>query len=512
MGVGTVVVVAAVVSLLVSFTVVALAAIAFSVAAVDEAADEEPWIDEGSDREPPEAVDAYTTIPVEATFAADGPTAHLYRYALPEDAVFVRADLTGSDVDLDLRVTFGEDEADEESWRVTADGATSEEYAWIARHDDAEFAREPFMVRVDRYDPDDHEIEDTSYTLRLTVLRAETTGRLAPGESAWGAVSPDTGHRASYEVVLPEGVDAVCVDLVDCRQNLDLAADVRPVLDAAHAASTAFTPLARESLVLERGALRLGDGEQTLQLVVLDRWWNDRVIPFQVRVSEGAETPAEVRRLPRLAPGRNDAERVARSVVALIADDDEGSGVVVGDGRHLLTAAHVVETADGDDDDVVVCVTTDIEREPLELVRGRVIASDDELDVALVEITATLHGDPLPEGWSLPALPLRKDDAPLLLGAPVAACGYPVLHESDERSEITWTEGVVCGFESPAGARLIRFDAEISGGSSGGALLDADGRVVGITIAMHGDTAQFSATGLALAVSEIPADWLERIE
>ena len=506
-GIGTVIIVAGLVSGLVSVMVVAFGFMVYIAAtggagldgAREHAYDEEA---DGSDWSTPIHADPARVI--ESTFAADDRSPHIYSFDLPDDAVYVRAELEGGDVDLDLRVTFGEQAARDGEWRITADSTDGVENAWLVRHDDAKFAREPFIVRVDNYTEDS---EDAPYTLELTVVRSSPGTRLSPGDTAHGVVSLESGHRAEYEVVLPAGVDAIRVDLTDVRQNLDLAADVKPVLDAAHAAAVALTPIGKEGLVLDRGALRLGPGEQVLHVLVLDRNWLDREIPFAIRVSKGSEVPDDIRRLPELPAARNDAELAALSVVAILAGEGEGSGVIVGRDRRILTAAHVVEDLDIDAADVVISLTTDIAREPEELLRGRVIRRDNELDIAIVEITSTLHGDPLPDDWNLPSIPLRRDQ-PTVLGEEVHACGYPVLHTSSERAEITWTTGVVSGFESPGGYALVRFDAEISSGSSGGALLDDEHRLIGITIAMHGDLAAFSATGLALPLSEIPSDWL----
>jgi S1-C subfamily serine protease len=513
-GVGTVVIVSGIVSSIVSMAVALVVGGVLVAVWADRTADdardaaewEEPFEEEAWEDPVPDVVDADPEEPIEGVFPADDQTAHLYRFRLPEDTVYVRADLTGGDVDLDLRVTFGEQEATEDDdWRVTADGSGGDEYAWLARHDDPDFARKPYMVKVDCYaEPD----EDAEYELELTLIRHTVSARLAPGESAEGMLSLDTGHRAAYEIVMPANSNTVRVDLANVRQDLDLAADVRPVLDAAHAAATAMTGLGREGLVLDRGELRLDAGEQVLHVTVVERGWNDREIPFEIVVTAGREAPEAVRRLPDLPDAAWPEERAAQAVVGLIAGTGEGSGVVVGPQRRILTAAHVVDEVELGEPTVIVLVATDLELEPVELLRGEVIRFDEDLDLAIIEVVSTLHGDPLPDDWKLPAVPVAWDQ-PTVLGRAVHSCGYPVLHNGHERAEITWTSGVLSGYERPHGVLLLRHDAEVSAGSSGGALLNERHQLIGITTAMHGDLADFSATGLALPLSEFPSDWLD---
>jgi S1-C subfamily serine protease len=85
-----------------------------------------------------------------------------------------------------------------------------------------------------------------------------------------------------------------------------------------------------------------------------------------------------------------------------------------------------------------------------------------DLDLALVEV----------EGLSAPALPLAA--GPASVGDDIFVAGNPAGLEG------TFTRGIVSGVRSREG--LIQIDAPVSRGSSGGRVVDAYGRVVGITI------------------------------
>ena len=59
------------------------------------------------------------------------------------------------------------------------------------------------------------------------------------------------------------------------------------------------------------------------------------------------------------------------------------------------------------------------------------------------------------------------------------------------------------GFENPS---IIQIDAAINPGSSGGPLLDSQGRVIGLTTAIRSDSGQFQGIGFA-----VPADTMRRV-
>lgn len=71
-------------------------------------------------------------------------------------------------------------------------------------------------------------------------------------------------------------------------------------------------------------------------------------------------------------------------------------------------------------------------------------------------------------------LPLRMSNS-LHIGENVYALGAP------EGLELTISEGILSGIRELAGNRLLQTTAAISHGSSGGGLLDAQGRLIGIT-------------------------------
>ena len=145
-----------------------------------------------------------------------------------------------------------------------------------------------------------------------------------------------------------------------------------------------------------------------------------------------------------------------------------GSGVIVDAARgYVLTNHHVVENADG------VSVTLSDGRQ----VEAEFIGSDPDTDVALIRIPSQ----------NLTAVPMANSDQ-LQVGDFVVAMGNPYGLGQTVTSGIVSAVGrsgiPVAGYQN-----FIQTDASINPGNSGGALVDLQGRLVGI------NTASFNPRG-----------------
>ena len=177
---------------------------------------------------------------------------------------------------------------------------------------------------------------------------------------------------------------------------------------------------------------------------------------------------------------------LARSTVQIVGLDDElqprcaGSGVIVATDGTILTNAHVVRS---DEEcrftSLGIGVTVDSSSPPELLYRAEVVRLRLGVDLAVLRVAGPLtedNGAPWPR--SFPAAPLGDSDT-VELGDPIRILGYPVIGGDT----ITLTTGSVSGFTSQVGIgnrALIKTDATISAGNSGGLAIDAAGRVVGI--------------------------------
>src|SRR3954452_22099216 len=168
------------------------------------------------------------------------------------------------------------------------------------------------------------------------------------------------------------------------------------------------------------------------------------------------------------------AERVGPAVVGLGRGWARGSGVVVAPGR-VLTAAHVLR---GDE----VAVTFADGRS----LPGRVTGADSDLDAGVVEVDT---GGIVPVEWGEPAA--------LGAGSAVLALANPGGHGL--RTTFGLVSATGRSFRGPRGRRIpgsIEHTAPLPRGSSGGPLVDPEGRLLGLNAVRR-------EGGLILA---IPAD------
>ena len=156
-------------------------------------------------------------------------------------------------------------------------------------------------------------------------------------------------------------------------------------------------------------------------------------------------------------------DRVEPSVVAIRVPGGEGSGVIWDDGGHVVTNNHVIAEAGAD----VQVVLASGER-----IDADVRATDPRTDLAVLEVDR----NDLPPADFADELP-RVGELAIAMGNPL---GF----------EQSVTAGIVSGLHRslPAGAEtqlvdLLQTDAAISPGNSGGALVDAEGTVIGINVA-----------------------------
>ncbi len=151
------------------------------------------------------------------------------------------------------------------------------------------------------------------------------------------------------------------------------------------------------------------------------------------------------------------AERVGPSIVG-IGRGTRGSGVVVADGK-VLTNAHNLR---GDE----VTVTFADGRQT----RGTVAGWDGDGDLAVIDVDTT----------GATALEWGDGEA---LSVGTAVFGAGASHGGGTRVTFGLVSAIARAFRGPGGRRIdgsVEHTAPLAPGSSGGALLDGDGRIVGL--------------------------------
>ncbi|MCF7686940.1 MAG: DegQ family serine endoprotease [Cephaloticoccus sp.] len=154
-----------------------------------------------------------------------------------------------------------------------------------------------------------------------------------------------------------------------------------------------------------------------------------------------------------------------------------GSGVIVSSNGYIITNNHVVDGAD----EVKVAVG-----EPRKEYKAEVVGRDAKADIAVLKIDAT----------DLPAAKLGDSDQ-LEVGDTVFAIGNPF------GIGLTVTHGIVSalgrgGLGIEDYEDFIQTDAAINPGNSGGALVDTQGRVIGINTAILSRSGGFNGVGFAI--------------
>lgn len=120
--------------------------------------------------------------------------------------------------------------------------------------------------------------------------------------------------------------------------------------------------------------------------------------------------------------------------------------------------------------------------------RGRVVARDPRHDLALVAVDYV----------GMPVLPLRREDP--AVGERVYGLGHPFGAAAVGRLEGTLRWSVSEGIVSAVGDWFIQTDTALNPGSSGGPVVDAEGRVVGIASRkLRADNLAFLARAADLA-------------
>jgi serine protease Do len=158
-----------------------------------------------------------------------------------------------------------------------------------------------------------------------------------------------------------------------------------------------------------------------------------------------------------------------------------GSGVIVTKDGYILTNNHVVDGAD----EVKVALANHSKKEYI----AKIIGRDPKTDVAVLKIAAT----------DLPVATLADSDK-LLVGDIALAIGNP----------FGLGQTVTMGIVSAVGRNnvgiedyedFIQTDAAVNPGNSGGALVDAEGRVIGINTAILSQTGGNHGIGFAVPIN-----------
>jgi serine protease Do/serine protease DegQ len=213
------------------------------------------------------------------------------------------------------------------------------------------------------------------------------------------------------------------------------------------------------------------------------------VITSYADIVEAAEKEVVSINSTRTVHERVQANPLLRQFFGDVPDQDReskemglGSGVVVSQDGYILTNNHVVADADE-----LTVVLSDGRKFP-----AKVVGADPKTDIAVVKIEAT----------GLPAVTFADSDK-LRVGDVVFAVGNPLgVGETVTMGIVSAKSRNVGILEDVAGYEdFIQTDAAINMGNSGGALIDAKGRFVGINSAIVSPSRGNIGIGFAVPVN-----------
>jgi S1-C subfamily serine protease len=188
----------------------------------------------------------------------------------------------------------------------------------------------------------------------------------------------------------------------------------------------------------------------------------------------------------------------ASGVVTIYANlgadgSSQGSGFVVDDDGLILTNAHVITNA-SESRTVRGASAVYVEFADGDRVTAEIVGWDLFSDVGVLRVAPSDHAlDPVPLG----------DSSAVVVGQPVAAIGSPFGQQTSLSVGVVSATGrsidsLTSGF---AVANAIQTDAPINRGSSGGPLLDAAGRVIGINAQIESTSGSAEGVGFAIPIA-----------
>ena len=267
-----------------------------------------------------------------------------------------------------------------------------------------------------------------------------------------------------------------CLSLISLLASTLLFADKNPPLnvnvDSKSIATIAEMPLVSYAGVLEKA---------TPSVVAI---YTSRIVSARQSLTLPEFYRQFGRSIPRVMPEEgSNRERKERLGV--------GSGVIISEDGYIVTNYHVVQGMRGREvDEILVRLNDGTEYE------ATLIGSDSKTDVAILKIEANA---------SLPTVTLANSDL-LRVGDIVFAIGNP------RDLGLTATQGIVSALERNRGGQIlgagsyenfIQTDAAINLGNSGGALVDAWGRLVGINTAIVSNSGGSIGLGFAIPVNMV---------
>jgi S1-C subfamily serine protease len=369
----------------------------------------------------------------------------------------------------------------------------------------------------------------------VTGMYATTLGG---DEPQLARIDPLEAPVQFWQVEVPPGARSLEIRTYEASGRLDIVAmppgwavpdSVVGLLGAPHRATTARD---NERLIIDfRTFPPLVPGSYTIGVLDL---YSQVASDYRIMASVDGALPVppayeipDPEELAELSP----LQRAIRATVQISLSLEEG-GLEVGSGTILtpdgliLTNHHVIghcgegshhlfgcvgdvyRYADSRPLDIYVAVSNEHESYAVQQFVVHTVRTMPDFDLAIVQVVSDLEGRPI-EG-NLPYIPMATALGNIGIGDEVSAIGFPTVAGLGSRISLTLTRGVVTGFTEDRGQRvLLNVDADIARGNSGGALVNADGVLVGVPSNTHVRQDAGERQDFARSLNLLPDEWLE---
>ena len=177
------------------------------------------------------------------------------------------------------------------------------------------------------------------------------------------------------------------------------------------------------------------------------------------------------------------------STVMVVLPDCEkmGSGTIISKLGFILTNEHVISDDGTFCNDFIVILTSESgEKDPVPKYVAQIVAQNVTLDIAILEITRTYDGSPIPKSFRNMCV---GDSNSVSQGDDLLIWGYPDVRwvNFDSPGRIDVSQGFVSGFDAETGLSekaWISLSSTISSGNSGGGAYNELGQLVGVPTAV----------------------------
>ncbi len=435
-----------------------------------------------------------------------------YVFDIPVTAVAFRLRLIDSGADLDLFLKHGEDMEDHSSADFYSETEDWQEELHVYKAYETDVPAGRYYLDV-VYQLDEVPRKEgllspsIPYSLVLEVFDGQDTIALIPDEVTHGLLDESGGYMVLYDVEVPVGIDSFRFDVLECKGDVDLFLSRN---NPAPARNEFY--FISESMAGRESVLITGDGEDLSgqwYLTVLEAVELEHHVPFTIVFTTGSEVPDAAPAPPDISRSSDPMAAGRLATVQLIGGGGIGSGCLVGSEGYILSNQHVIEDITGlEMTEMLVAVSVDAYQMPIEAFTAEVVSTLPDDDLALLRITGDRWGRPLPEDMVFPGWKIG-DSSDIRPGEPLMVLGYPWVGSGLSRPFFTVTRGILSGGEMTPQGLILKTDAVISGGSSGGAVTDGSWKLLGLPTFVVSDSA--AQMTFFIPVDRIPRGWRELI-